>query len=83
MADPYPPSEFGGKQMDNGVQPRPHEPTRSEALMLGYTTGDETGVAARDNGEAFQGLLPERVVRETREREGAFKKGEAWEEMTR
>ena len=53
-----PPSELGGKVMRNRVQPPPHEPTSSERLMLGYTTGDETGATGPDGGVAFAGLLP-------------------------
>jgi len=52
------PSEFGGKVRLNRTQPPPHEPTASEKLMLGYTTGDETGDKRPDKGEAFSGILP-------------------------
>ena len=52
-----PPSEFGGRQQVNRVQPPPHEPTASERLMLVYTTGDESGALAPDKGEAFNGLI--------------------------
>lgn len=55
-----PPSEFGGRQQRNRVQPPPHEPTASEMLMLGYTTGDESGALAPDDGAAFNGLIDER-----------------------
>lgn len=48
--------------------------------MLLYTTGEELGTDP-DNGEAFAGLLPLEVQREIREAEGAFVKGEVWEEM--
>lgn len=51
-------TEFGGSPQRNRVQPPPHEPTASEQLMLGYTTGDESGESPPDNGEAFDGLLP-------------------------
>lgn len=89
MPDRLAPSEFGGKVGKNRVQPLPHLPTSSEALMLLYTTGAEsgvnpyTGLREPDNGEAFNGLLPEKVQRALREQAGDLKKGEVWDELVR
>lgn len=52
------PSEFGGKIRRNRTFPPPHEPTASEQLMLGYTTGETSGDLDPDGGEAWEGLLP-------------------------
>jgi hypothetical protein len=64
-SDGMPPSEFGGKQQKNRVQPRinpagkrGHTPDPSEELMLSYTTGYTDGLHDPDAGEAFEGLLP-------------------------
>lgn len=81
MPDPYKPSEFGGKVRKNRVQPLPHIPTASEAVMLGYTTGDASGVSDPDGGEAFNGLLPEHIQRELRQQAGDLDKGQVWDEM--
>jgi hypothetical protein len=81
------PSEFGGRTMRNGIQPRPHRPTSSEALSLLYRTGSEDGInpftkkAAPDNGEAFAGLLPEKEQRKLKEAAGDLVKGQIWDEM--
>lgn len=75
------PSEFGGKIKPNGVQPAPHVPVPHERMMLLHTTGDESGLADKDNGEAMVGLLPERVQRQARQDEGALDKGQVWEQM--
>jgi hypothetical protein len=80
MATTGGPSEFGGKQQRNGVQPPPHRPTSSEALMLGYTTGDETGASAR-NSVAFEGLNPRDVQEALRRQAGDLDKGQVWDEM--
>jgi hypothetical protein len=82
MPDAFGPSEFGGKAGVNRIQPPPHEPTASEQLMLLYTTGDPTGAAVPDDGEAMQGLLPLAEQRAIREAEGALDKGQVWEGMT-
>ena len=83
MPDPYKASEFGGKVRRNRTQPPPHEPTASEKLMLGYTTGDESGEANPDDGLAFSGLLSLEEQTRLREQAGDLKKGEIWEEMNR
>jgi hypothetical protein len=76
IPDPYPPSEFGGKTQPNRVQPPPHEPLWYERVMLGHTTGDETGNTPVDDGAAWQGLLPPDEQRALREASGALDKGE-------
>lgn len=81
MAHRDTPSEFGGRAQRNRVQPRPHVPTRSEALMLGYTTGDENGLTAPDGGEVFQGLLPKTEQEKLRKETGDLDKGQVWEEL--
>jgi hypothetical protein len=84
MADPYPPSEFGGKNdTPLGVQPHPHALTTHELLSAIYRTGEEepTVLSVPDAGEAFSGLLPADVQRAIRESEGALDKGQVWEEM--
>lgn len=81
------PSEFGGRVQRNGTQPRPHVPTPSEELTLTYRTGSPTGInpftsrPEPDNGEAFTGLLPEKVQRAIRESEGDLAKGQVWDEL--
>lgn len=52
---------------DPAHRPSEHEPRRkrptsdaTERLRNLYRTGDESGMEPPDNGEAFQGLLPER-----------------------
>lgn len=77
------PSEFGGRTMRNGVQPRPHVPTSSEELSLIYRTGDPTGLSDPDNGEVFNGLLPEKVQRALRVQAGDLAKGEVWSDIVR
>lgn len=87
MAPKNTPSEFGGRVQRNGVQPRPHVPTRSEALSLLYRTGSETGKnpftgkMEPDHGEAFSGLLPEKEQKKIREQAGDLVKGEVWDEL--
>jgi len=82
-----PPSEFGGKVDDTGVQPLPHMPTPSERMMLLYTTGSEVGInpftreRERDSGETMAGLLPLEVQTEIRRAEGVLEKGQVWEEL--
>lgn len=76
------PSEFGGLPQRNGVQPRPHVPTRSEALSLGYRTGDETGRTQTDTeGVAFEGLLPKKDQTAARKAAGDLEKGQIWDEL--
>lgn len=83
MPDPYPPSEFGGKTNDLGIQPSPHVPTSAEKLSLIYRTGDPegSGLIPADDGEAFSGLLPADVQRAIREQAGHLDKGQVWEQM--
>ncbi len=76
MVDSLPPSEFGGKQQLNRVQPFPHEPTASEKLMLQYTTADDTGLTNPDTGEAFHGLLSLAEQTELMESSGQLEKGQ-------
>lgn len=59
------PSEFGGKQQKNRVQPaitpdglEGHTPDPSEEIMLTYTTGDPSGLSDPDGGASWNGLLP-------------------------
>lgn len=79
MPDAFRPSEFGGRVKPNRVQPLPHQPTTSEALMLGYTTGDPTGALGPDQGENMTGLLPRRIQEDLRRQAGDLDKGQAWE----
>lgn len=76
IPDPYPPSEFGGKTMPNGVQPPPHKPTAAEQWRLGHQTGDTTGNSPIDDGAAWEGLLPEDEQEKLRRQAGAFDKGQ-------
>lgn len=84
MPDPYPPSEFGGKTTDLGIQPPPHSPTSAEKLSLIYRTGDPdgTGLVDADEGEAFSGLLPAAIQRQLREQAGHLDKGQVWDQIT-
>lgn len=81
------PSEFGGRVQRNGVQPRPHRPTSSEALSLLYRTGSEDGINPftkrnePDSGEAFEGLLPKAEQKKLKEAAGDLIKGTIWDEM--
>lgn len=83
MAGSGPASEFGGKPKRNGVQPRPHTPTASEKLMLGYTTGDESGdTIIRDpEGVIMTGLNPRKEQEALRQQAGDLNKGEVWDEI--
>lgn len=79
------PSEFGGKVDRRGLQPLPHLPTPSEELSLvyrGYMLGYDD-LTRKEPSLAFLGLLPTPLQVAIREQEGAFKKGEAWEEILR
>lgn len=87
MSDPGPPSEFGGKTNQLGIQPFPHTPEAHEQLRRLYqsseaATAELTADIPRDeDNETFEGLLPEAEQRAIREAEGVFEKGQVWEEM--
>lgn len=83
MSDNLQASEFGGKPLETGVQPSPHQPTSSERLMNLYRTGEEIGPVSEvpDSGEVFAGLLPEDSQEEIRIAEGALDKGQVWKEL--
>lgn len=82
MADRLPPSEFGGKQKANGIQPPPHQPTASEQLGLVYRTGTDTGLLMNDQeGVVMNGLLPRKIQTAERQSAGDLDKGQAWEAM--
>lgn len=74
MANRDQPTEYGGKPMPNGIQPRRtpagkagHRATSEEEMRLIKTTYQPGGLEAvnqearLDNGEAFSGLLPRSV----------------------
>lgn len=81
MPDQFPPSEFGGKINDKGIQPPPHAPTASERLTMVYRTGTESGVGSLDT-DVWGGLRPEARQRAIRAAEGALAKGQTWETLT-
>lgn len=94
MPDSLPPSEFGGKQQLNGVQPPltplrdpGHTPTASEKLSLVYRTGSEDGInpitklPIPDDGEQFRGMLPLAEQIKRRKAEGVIGQRESLDDM--
>lgn len=81
MPDAFAPSEFGGKNTKNLVQPdvtpqgkTGHTPTEGERLGLYYRTLDESGHAVQDV-DLFHGLLRKIEQTKLREQAGDFDTG--------
>jgi hypothetical protein len=81
MPDPYPASEFGGKNTKNIVQPAVspagktgHTPTPGERLGLFYRTMREDASGTQDV-DLFHGLLTKIEQTKVMEQSGAFEKG--------